>query len=233
MNPGKFDHGKTRSAFPEGPLMKSGGVIMNSIYRLLALPGALVAVLSATLCFAQEDHVTIKRTIGDFYDITISGERNGDFAKVQMVRTETHRWRYELNPMGGNGPALLVYALVASGGDTNARSSYSMTIKEELSGSPAWGISYYVTDSYMDFIQGNVGQVKTIFIWDYYPYDSHFNEGYHFNVDFTGSSIEPQPEGTLTIHNLKLEGFEDPLWATFQWNPGSLSLEFKEAGPEN
>jgi hypothetical protein len=209
---------------------KPGGVIMNSIYRLAVL-GALMSVISATLSFAQEDNVTIKRTAGDFYDITISGERNGDFAEVQMVRTEKHQWRFGYSPLGPH-PELIIYALVASGGDSNAKASYTHTFQEEMPG-PAWMISYYVSDKYNDFAVGNLDHVKTIAIQDYYPHDSHFNEGYHFDIDLSGSSFEPQPEGTLTIHNLKVEGVEDSLWATFQWNPGSLKFELKGAGPEN
>jgi hypothetical protein len=211
---------------------KSGGAIMNSTSRFLAIAGALTLTLGATLSFAKQDHVTIKRTVGDFYDITISGERNGDFAEIQMVRTETHRGRFSNLSQAGDQSHVIVYAFVESGGDTNAKTSYSMTFQEELRG-PAWGISYYVTDNYTDFMKGEVGRVKTIYIQDYYSYNDHFNEGYHFDVDLTGSSFEPQPEGTVKINNLKAEGFEDPFWATFQWNPRNLKLELKEAGPEN
>jgi hypothetical protein len=210
---------------------KPGGFIMNSIYRVAVL-GALMSVISATLGFAQEDNVTIKRTVGDFYEITISGERNGDRAELQLVRTAKNSYRFDSTTLAGYGPSLDIYAQVVPSEDENAKSSYSLTFQEELSG-PAWSISYYVSDNYMGFMQGNVGHVKTIYIWDYYPYDSHFNDGYHFDVDLTGSSFEPQPEGAVKIHNLKVEGFEDPFWAVFQWNPGNLELELKEAGQEN
>lgn len=61
---------------------------MNRTFRFFAITGAWVLTLGATFSFAQQDNVAIKRTAGDFYDITISGERNGDFAEIQMVRTE-------------------------------------------------------------------------------------------------------------------------------------------------
>ncbi len=206
---------------------------MNRMYRLLVITiiGALIVVLSGTLGFAQEDHVTLKRTVGDSYDITISGERNGDFAEVGMLRTERHQ--FLLNAPLGNSPSLLVYALVTSGGNASATSTYSMTIQEELPG-PAWSITYYVTDNYNDFVMGNFNfdPKNRIAIRDYYPYGSHFDDGYYFDVDLTGSSFEPQPGGVVTIHNLKVEGFEDPFWATFQWNPGDLKFELNAAGLE-
>jgi hypothetical protein len=74
-------------------LKKPGGVVMNGVYRLVEIAVAFMTVLCATLSFAQQDNVTIKRTAGDFYDITIYGERSGDFAEVQMVTTDTHRRR--------------------------------------------------------------------------------------------------------------------------------------------
>lgn len=80
---------------------------MNSAYRFFAVSGALMTVLCATLTFAQEDHVTIKRTIGDFYDITISGERNGDFAEIQQVRTAENSIRYDNTTLAGYHPYLL------------------------------------------------------------------------------------------------------------------------------
>jgi len=206
---------------------------MERVYRLLAtaLAGALIVVLSGTLGFAQEDHVTLKRTIGDFYDITISGERNGDFAEVGLLTTERHQ--FFLNAPVGPSPTLLIYALVTSGGNASATSTYSMTLQEELPG-PAWSIVYYVTDNYNDFVMGNFkfDPKNSIAIRDYYPNDSHFNDGYFFDVDLTGSSFEPQPGGVVTIHNLKVEGFEDPLWATFQWNPSNLKFELNGAGLE-
>lgn len=113
-----------------------------------------------------------------------------------------------------------------------AKTSYSMIFQEELPG-PAWWIYYYVADNYNDFMLGNLDHAKTISIHDYYPYNSHFNDGYHFDVDLTGSSFEPQPDGAVKIRDLKVEGFEDPFWATFQWNPRNLKLELKEAVPEN
>jgi hypothetical protein len=210
-------------------LKKPGGFIMKREYRLLAVTGALMAVLSATFSFAQEDHVTIKRTIGDFYEITISGERNGDFAEVQKVRTASYV--YDSTAPVGPWPSLDIYALVVSGGDSNSKINYSLTFQEEL---PflVYSINYYVTDNYADF--GNPELVDWLTLDNYdRMYDSHHDDGYYFAVDLTGSSFEPQPESTLTIHNLKVEGIEDPLWATFQWNPGSLKFELKGAGSEN
>lgn len=84
---------------------------MNFIYRVLGITCALMAVLSATPSFAQEDHVTIKRTAGDFYDITISGERNGDFAEVQQVRTAKNSIGYDNTTLVGYHPYLNIYAL--------------------------------------------------------------------------------------------------------------------------
>lgn len=206
---------------------------MNHIYRIFIITSALMVSLSAALSFAQHDNVTIKRTAGDFYDITISGERNGDFAGVQMVTTEVHKYMSVNMPLpAGSGPSLVVSAYVASGGDENAQSRYSLTFQEELPG-PAWWIYYYVADSYNNFMADNLRHVKTISIRDYYPYNEHFNDGYHFDVDLTGSSFEPQPEGSVRVNNLKVEGFDDPFWATFQWNPRNLKFELKEAGPEN
>jgi len=211
-----------------------GGVIMNRVYRLLTITivGALITVLSGTLGFAQQDNVTIKRTVGDFYDITISGERNGDFAEVGLLTKE--RRQFLLNAPAGPSPTLLIYALVTSGGNANATTNYSMTIQEKLPG-PAWIITYYVTDNYNDFVMGNFNfdSKNSIAIRDYYPNNDHFNDGYYFDVDLTGSSFEPQPGGVVTIHNLKVEGFEDPFWAIIQWNPRNLKFELNAAGPEN
>ena len=204
---------------------------MNSAYRFFAVSGVLMTVLCATLTFAQEDHVTIKRTIVDFYDITISGERNGDFAEIQQVRTAENSIRYDNTTLAGYHPYLNIQPLVVSGGDENARSTYSWIFQEEL---PflVYGINYFVTDNYADL--GNPELVDWLTLDNYNRmYDSHHDDGYYFGIGLTTSSIEPPAGDTITIHNLKVEDVEDPLWATFQWNPGNLKLELKEAGPEN
>jgi hypothetical protein len=103
--------------------------MMNSPYRLVGIAVVFMTVLCTTFGFAQQDNVSVKRIIGDFYEITISGERNGDFADIQMVTTDTHRFRYSKNLPLGAHPALLVYAWVASGGHENARSSYSRPLQ--------------------------------------------------------------------------------------------------------
>jgi hypothetical protein len=211
-------------------LKKPGEIIMNGINRLVGITVVFMTVLNATLCFAQEDHVSVKRIIGDFYEITISGERNGDFAEVRQVRIEKSNILYDNTTLAGYHPSMSISALVASGGDENARSTYTWTFQEEL---PffVYSINYFVTDNYDDL--ANAERVDGLTLDNYdRMYDSHHDDGYYFAVDLTGSSFEPQPEGTLTIHNLKVEGVEDPLWATFQWNPGSLKFELKGAGSE-
>lgn len=121
--------------------------------------------------------------------------------------------------------------LVVSGGDENATSAYSWTFQEEL---PflVYGINYYVTDNYADLGNPELVDWLTLDNWNRI-YDSHHDDGYYFGVDLTDSSIDPPAKDTITIHNLKVEGVNDPFWATFQWNPGSLKFELKGAGPEN
>jgi hypothetical protein len=215
--------------FPMGTLKKPGGVIMNRVLRLLAITGALMATFGATLSFAQQDNVTIKRIIGDIYEVTISGERNGEFAEVQKVRTAKDSYGYDNTTFVGGWPSLNIYAVVVSGGDENAKSSYSLTFREEL---PffVYEIHYYVSDDYF----GNPELVDSLLLDNYSRnYDSHHDDGYYFGLDLTNSSITPQAEDTITIRNLKVEGVEDPFRATFQWNPRNFKFELKEAGPEN
>ena len=124
-----------------------------------------------------------------------------------------------------------IYALVVSGGDGNARSTYTWTFQEEL---PflVYSINYYVTDNYADLGNAELVDWLTLDNWNRI-YDSHHDDGYYFGLDLTGSSFDAPTEDTITVHNLKVEGVADPFWATFQWNPGNLELELKEAGPEN
>jgi hypothetical protein len=204
---------------------------MNRVFSLLAITGTLIAILSTTFSFAEEDHVTIKRVVGDIYEITISGERNGDFANLQMVRTARNSIRYTDPILYGSHPNLDIYALVVSGGDENARSTYSLTFQEEL---PflVCGINYFVADNYADF--GNPELVDWLTLDNYNRmYDSHHDDGYYFGVDLTNSSIESQAKDTITIRNLKVEDLENPFKATFQWNPRNFKFELKEAGPDN
>ena len=199
------------------------------INRLLSFSILLLSVFSAGLGFAQEDHVSIKRIVGDFYDITISGERNGESATVNMVTTESHKFFY--NPPLGNHPVLAIYAVVESEGNSTTKTKYSFTFREELSGM-LYGINYYVTDNYGSMNDAELVDWMTLDNMDRALYDSHYDDGYYFYPDLTASSFDLQPESAFTIHNIKVEGVKEPIWATFKWNPRNLKFELQETGFE-
>lgn len=203
---------------------------MPSIHHHLSVLIILFAVFSAGVSFAQEDHISLQRIVGDFYHITISGERQGTSATVEGIRTAKFKTIY--NPLLGDYPQLAIYAVVTSEGDTTATSQYSFTFQEELPGG-LYGISYYVTDNSGDFFTNNIDLVAwtTLNNRDR-EFNSHYDDGYYFNLDLGDSSFETQEGGVFTIRNLKVQDVEDPIWARFQWNPRNLKFEFQEAGVE-
>ncbi len=204
---------------------------MKSLYNILGSSCALMLVpLYVTLGFAQSDNITIKRTIGDYYDITIFGERSGDYAELQLVTTNTYNFVFDNTHLMGLHPRLEIYAYVTSGGDTSNKSTYSTTFQKQIFGA-YWIISYYVADSHSSSLGVNPVLVKNIWFPDSLGPD--YDEGYHFDLDLTDSTFEPQPEGAFKIRNLNVEGYEEsPIWATFKWNPRNVKFEFVEAGNE-
>lgn len=200
---------------------------MNRANRFLQIIITLTALFWSTFSFAQEDSITALRTVGDFFNITISGARNGDFANVELIRISETRSILNPNPPCGESPGLDIYALVVTGGDVNATSRYSESFQMELPGGPHWVIALYVADTLLDYQIGNFSMVDLEMLDKVYDYPGD----YLYYLDVTDSSFDAQPEGVITIRNLKVSGFGDLLfWATFQWNPGSLKFELKDAG---
>ena len=206
---------------------------MKRIYRIIEVSGALIAVIfSATFIFAQSDNISIKRTIGDYYDITISGERNGDYAELQLVQTVTINFPFDNIYPVGLGPQLEIYAYIGYGGDTSHKSTFSTTFQKQIFPS-FWSIYYYVVDNNSGFFGGDPVFVKS-FMFPTGLFKPDFDEGYIFDLDLPGSTFETMPEGAFKIRNLKVEGYEEtPIWATFQWNPRNASFEFVEGGTED
>lgn len=105
---------------------------MNSVNRLLSVSIVLLSLFSPVVSFSQEDHVSIKRIVGDFYDITISGERDGESTNVQRVITNRIKSIYNYRLLLGDYPVLAIYAFVESEGNSTTKNKYSFTFQEEL-----------------------------------------------------------------------------------------------------
>ncbi len=201
---------------------------MNTICQLIRILSVLIVVVFyATISLAQSDNISIKRIIGDYYDITISGERNGDYAKVNRLVVDLSK---PMTESFGVNPITNIYALVESGGDVSKKSTYSVTFQETIE--PGWNIYYYVADNWNDYLKFLcIDKIPTKSIEISSTID---HEGYLFDLDLTGSTFEPQPEGAFKIRNLKVEGYEErPIWATFKWNPASLKFDFIQASTED
>lgn len=205
---------------------------MNSVNRLLSVSIVLLSLFSPVVSFSQEDHVSIKRIVGDFYDITISGERDGESTNVQRVITNRIKSIYNYRLLLGDYPVLAIYAFVESEGNSTTKNKYSFTFQEELPGI-FYGINYYVIDNSASISINDAELVDWLTLDNMdREYDSHYDDGYYFYPDLTASSFDPQPDSAFTIHNIKVEGVEDPVWATFKWDPGNLKFELQETGFE-
>jgi hypothetical protein len=180
---------------------------MNRVNRFLQIIITLTALFWSTFSFAQEDSVTFTRTVGDFVNITISGARNGDFANVELIKVSEIHSHPILNapPSVGGLPGLNIYAAVVTGGDVNATSRYSESFQMELPGT-RWGIALYVADTLSDYQIGNFSMVDCGVLDKVFDYP---NDDYYLYLDVTDSSFEAQPEGVITIRNLKVRGFDE------------------------
>lgn len=208
---------------------------MTSIHRFLSISIVLLALLSAGLGFANEDHLSIKRVVGDLYDITISGERQADSVTVERVRLWQDSCIYHC-PTGFPGQSIIAI-VTSTGNDSGAKSKYSFTFRRELVG-PFYGLNYYVTDKFST--KYDELELADHLLIDNYtqnvPLNDHYicyDDSYYFYPDLTNSSFEPQQGGVFTLRNVKVQGVETPVWATFMWNMGNLKFELKESGFEN
>jgi hypothetical protein len=185
---------------------------------------AAIFFLSTIQCIADEDKISIKSLIGQYVTITLSGNRTAESCQVKKVNYEMNLPLF--NPELGAKPELSFQAIIESSGSSDTICYYEKTFTLLLPNSPIWTVSYHIKKTINDSEWINVDNAifDDLYHCDFAP------DAYFPTIRLTDSNVTVHSEDTLLIHNINYDGYEQPLWGIFQWDPGTLSFTPQTTG---